>query len=215
MEAHPNLLYVFAAGNNGPNQGAMGGQNNDSTATYPCRIDQVSGHPYGENNVICVAATDQNDNLAGFSNYGASTVDLGAPGVNILSTSSQKTLFSDDFEGGDFSSKWTNASDGGGSGVALTGSGTTVRKPNTYFKRKPGKVVRTAKPRAKVVFKFGSSQSGSTFRCKLDGAGYQPCAKKLVRRLLPARHVLKVKAVSPGGAVDPTAAVAKFRVLQV
>jgi hypothetical protein len=31
----------------------------------------------------------------------------------------------------------------------------------------------------------------------------------------PARHVLKVKAVSAAGAVDPTAAVAKFRIKQI
>jgi subtilisin family serine protease len=33
-----------------------------------------------------VAASDQNDALASFSNYGSTTVDLAAPGVNILST---------------------------------------------------------------------------------------------------------------------------------
>lgn len=36
--------------------------------------------------IITVAATDNSDNLAGFSNYGAESVDLGAPGVDILST---------------------------------------------------------------------------------------------------------------------------------
>jgi subtilisin-like proprotein convertase family protein len=36
--------------------------------------------------VIAVAATDSNDQLAGFSNYGVQTVDLGAPGVNTWTT---------------------------------------------------------------------------------------------------------------------------------
>ena len=36
--------------------------------------------------MVAVAATDQNDNLASFSNYGASTVDIAAPGVSIYST---------------------------------------------------------------------------------------------------------------------------------
>ncbi len=36
-------------------------------------------------NVISVGATDQDDTLAYFSNYGASEVDIAAPGVNILS----------------------------------------------------------------------------------------------------------------------------------
>ncbi|MDD1428103.1 S8 family serine peptidase, partial [Dolichospermum sp. ST_sed9] len=64
-------LFVAAAGNNY-------GQNNDITPFYPAT--------YNLNNIISVEATDHNDNLAGFSNYGATTVDLAAPGVNIYST---------------------------------------------------------------------------------------------------------------------------------
>ncbi|MFZ5863099.1 MAG: S8 family serine peptidase [Nitrospirota bacterium] len=64
------VLVVVAAGNNGTN--------NDVTPDYPC----VSTQP----NVICVSATTRNDQLASFSNYGSSTVDLGAPGSAILST---------------------------------------------------------------------------------------------------------------------------------
>jgi subtilisin family serine protease len=65
------ILFVAAAGNDY-------GSDNDVIPYYPASYD-VS-------NVISVAATDHNDNLASFSNFGASTVDLGAPGVNILST---------------------------------------------------------------------------------------------------------------------------------
>ena len=49
-------------------------------------------------NVICVAATDQNDALASFSNYGAS-VDLAAPGVGTTSTwPAYDTLYTQGFE---------------------------------------------------------------------------------------------------------------------
>ena len=65
-----NQLFLAAAGNDG--------RNTDSTVYYP------SG--YQQDNVIAVAATDSYDNLASFSNYGASTVDIGAPGVGIRST---------------------------------------------------------------------------------------------------------------------------------
>ena len=41
---------------------------------------------YDVPNVMSIAATDKNDNLADFSNYGTSTVDIGAPGVDILSS---------------------------------------------------------------------------------------------------------------------------------
>ena len=63
------IIFCVAAGNNT--------SDNDTTPIYPAS--------YRLNNEIVVAATDQNDALASFSNYGANTVDLGAPGVNILS----------------------------------------------------------------------------------------------------------------------------------
>lgn len=70
-----DMLFVAAASNGG----ADGiGDNNDTTDTYPAN--------YNLDNVIAVAATNSNDQLAGFSNYGATTVDLGAPGVSIRST---------------------------------------------------------------------------------------------------------------------------------
>src|SRR5438874_7391034 len=63
-------IFVAAAGNDG--------NNNDFSPSYPASYDL--------DNVISVAATDHNDALAYFSNYGAGSVDLAAPGVTILST---------------------------------------------------------------------------------------------------------------------------------
>ena len=65
-----NILFVAAAGNSGTN--------NDATASYPSNYDSP--------NVIAVAAIDANGALASFSQYGATTVDLGAPGVGIWSS---------------------------------------------------------------------------------------------------------------------------------
>ncbi|MCE9533135.1 MAG: S8 family serine peptidase [Planctomycetes bacterium] len=64
------VIFVAAAGNSGAN--------NDVTPAYPAN--------YSNSNVISVAASDSNNNLATFSNYGAGTVDIAAPGVSILST---------------------------------------------------------------------------------------------------------------------------------
>jgi subtilisin family serine protease len=75
-----DTLFVFAAGNGG-NDGI--GDNDDSVPTYPC---SYGGPPDSLANVICVAATDQNDRLATFSNFGANSVDLAAPGVGIPSS---------------------------------------------------------------------------------------------------------------------------------
>ena len=65
IAAAPGVLFVTSAGNDGRDMDA-GGPN------YPCAFDLP--------NVICVAATDERDRLAGFSNRGATTVDLAAPG---------------------------------------------------------------------------------------------------------------------------------------
>lgn len=62
----PDMLFVCSAGNEGTND-----------PHYPSGFDL--------NNIISVAATDENGNLASFSTYG-STVDVAAPGVGIYST---------------------------------------------------------------------------------------------------------------------------------
>ena len=66
-------LFIFAAGNSDNNHDLFGGN-------YSC--------PYDMNNdyVIKVGASDLNDRRAYYSDYGKTTVDLFAPGVNIVST---------------------------------------------------------------------------------------------------------------------------------
>ncbi len=61
------VLFIAAAGNSAV-----------AVPMYPASYDN--------DNVISVAATDSADQMASFSNYGVPHVDLGAPGVNILST---------------------------------------------------------------------------------------------------------------------------------
>ena len=64
------ILFVTAAGNDS--------KNNDQIEFYPST--------FNHDGIISVAATTRTDNLADFSNYGSTTVDLGAPGENIYST---------------------------------------------------------------------------------------------------------------------------------
>ncbi|UBV44707.1 S8 family serine peptidase (plasmid) [Deinococcus taeanensis] len=74
--AKANILFVAAAGNSGTD--------NDATASYPSNYDTTAGAGY--DSVIAVAAIDRTGALASFSQYGAKTVDLGAPGVAINSS---------------------------------------------------------------------------------------------------------------------------------
>jgi subtilisin family serine protease len=70
-----NILFVAAAGNGG---GDGVGDNNDVVSNYPSN--------YPNDNVIAVAAITSSGAKASFSNYGATTVDIGAPGSGIYST---------------------------------------------------------------------------------------------------------------------------------
>ena len=63
-------IFVAAAGNSS--------NNNDISPTYPASYDL--------DNIISVAATGNRDDIASFSNYGGATVDLGAPGIDIVSS---------------------------------------------------------------------------------------------------------------------------------
>lgn len=68
--ANSPALHIFAAGNER--------NNNDVRPAYPASYDLP--------NIISVASTDRNDKMSSFSNFGAKSVDLGAPGSAILST---------------------------------------------------------------------------------------------------------------------------------
>ena len=66
-----DIIFVAAAGNSSVN--------NDVTPLYP------ASYSSDLDNVVSVAATDDHDMLASFSDYGATNVDLAAPGVGIIS----------------------------------------------------------------------------------------------------------------------------------
>ncbi len=68
-------IFLAAAGN-GDRRGRS--VDNDRTPHYPSSYDL--------SNVVAVAATNNRDQLASFSNYGATSVDIAAPGVDIAST---------------------------------------------------------------------------------------------------------------------------------
>lgn len=70
IDANPQVLFVFAAGNDSADH--------QNDAMYPCDFPAP--------NIICVAATDENDVLAGYSDYGYESVDLAAPGSAVLSS---------------------------------------------------------------------------------------------------------------------------------
>jgi subtilisin family serine protease len=77
-----DILFVAAAGNNA--------SNNDATANYPSNYSTLQGtsttSAAAYEGVVAVAALTSTGGLASYSNYGATTVDIAAPGSSIWST---------------------------------------------------------------------------------------------------------------------------------
>ncbi len=127
IKAYPNTLYVIAAGNSKAD--------NETSPHYPCSYDPA--------NIICVAATDSNDKLASFSNWGATRVDLAAPGVKILSDlpgigdDTRKVLLSEDFEE-PLPATWTSTGTADRWGVtdekAYSGNGSLTDRPYENYR---------------------------------------------------------------------------------
>ena len=93
IRAASSSLFVISAGNDAAD--------NDAIPAYPCNVDAA--------NVVCVGATGQSDELASFSNHGATSVDLLAPGVGVLTTAPARDVkLADDFES-DIAGRWTIA----------------------------------------------------------------------------------------------------------
>ncbi|HEU0018670.1 MAG TPA: S8 family serine peptidase [Thermoleophilaceae bacterium] len=106
-----DVVVVVAAGNSN--------EDNDAVPTYPCVLPQ--------SNLICVAAVNAAGGRASFSNYGDTTVDVGAPGVDILSARTDyKQVWAD---GLDATAGWLTGTFNGGVAWQLV---TTPRTQGTH-----------------------------------------------------------------------------------
>jgi len=233
INAAPNTLFVFAAGNDGANN------DNPATPQYPCN--------YNRPNVVCVAATNQRDARASFSNVGPSTVDLAAPGVNLLTTRGPASYA---FANGTSMAAPVAA---GAAAVYMarnpiaTAAQTrnalraTVDKlpsldnrvetagrlnlaralgianpdpeppPETTITKAPKKKDKSRKKKKKAKFEFISSKPGSTFTCFLDEEAGKPCASPYRRKVKRGRHDFRVSATDQAGNTDPTPAIHSWK----
>ncbi|MDP3956248.1 MAG: S8 family serine peptidase [bacterium] len=84
-------IFVAAAGNGeefgDPNIGDI---HDSEVQLYPC--------DFNSSNIICVTATDQQDNIVTWADYGATSVDVSAPGTNIYSTVADSPVMSENFD---------------------------------------------------------------------------------------------------------------------
>lgn len=126
-------LFVISAGNESSDV--------DSEPQYPCA--------YKLPNVICVAATNQSDGLASFSNYGAASVDVAAPGEQILATHrTNKLPLVEDFETDASLSRWlaggVNNTWARTSELAGEGTWSITDSPGANYKDNTNSFVQTA-----------------------------------------------------------------------
>ena len=112
-------VFVASAGNNGANS--------DTAPSYPAA--------YSLDNIISVAATDNNDARASFSNFGAVSVDIGAPGVNIASCYGSDTGYA-----------YLNGTSMAGPHVAGVAALVYMQNPSFTYAQVKNQILATARP---------------------------------------------------------------------
>ena len=90
IESAPEILFTTSAGNTDPATGLA--NDNDVKAHWPSNLS--ADHA----NVISVASTTRTDALATSSSFGATTVDLGAPGQSILGADALTSVYAQTFD---------------------------------------------------------------------------------------------------------------------
>jgi hypothetical protein len=94
----------------------------------------------------------------------------------------------------------------GGTGPPEHGHGA----PQTTLRGKPPKRSRDRTP----TFRFGASEAGARYECRLDGRGFRPCRSPFTtKRLSPGPHTFGVRARDYSGQADPSPASYAFKVL--
>lgn len=166
--AHNNDVVVVVAAGNEAND------NDGFSARYPCNFINT--------NVVCVAALDQNYALATFSNWGSSSVDVGAPGTNIRSAwAGTPGTILDDFKNGGNTLDWTTS--GGGWGYnPVDRLGNPASFPSgTYGNNMDSRVYKTfdLSGKAGLILRFSMEVavlSGDSLNVNYRSAGGDPFA---------------------------------------
>lgn len=87
-----------------------------------------------------------------------------------------------------------------------------IQPPRTKITKRPAKLLTTTRRHRRVVFRFTSSEPGSSFLCKLDGKPFRRCASPRAYTVALGRHAVRIVAIDAAGNRDPSPALFAFRV---
>ena len=87
---------------------------------------------------------------------------------------------------------------------------TDTTAPQTGFTKRP----RNRTRRRSSVFRFGSSEAGSSFECKLDRRPFRSCRSPKHVKVRPGKHAFRVRAIDVAGNADTSPAVDRWTVLK-
>ncbi|MDO8211816.1 S8 family serine peptidase [Conexibacter sp. CPCC 206217] len=164
-------LFVVAAGNDG--------EDVDGGDSYPCRFEY--------DNVLCVAATGNVGDLSWFSNYGRETVDVGAPGSQVLSTvptyltahalTIDAADFPVDWTTGPAGQEWTAVSEPDGDELVGPGAGSVPPNLDSFLLSRPWSLAgrRGCSLEAQMNLDLGDPEEPSgavVLERTIDGAGW-------------------------------------------
>ena len=90
-----------------------------------------------------------------------------------------------------------------------------TRRPRTFFRRRPGRTIRTPGRSARVLLRFGSDEADVSYVCRIDGGLFRRCPERLVRRFGVGSHVVLAVARDAAGNDDRTPAAVRFKVKHV
>jgi hypothetical protein len=143
--------------------------------------------------------------------------------IDNLGCDSPESCQAQYFGGGDGGDPGNGGDPGGGTGTSGgTTTGTTSNRtsetdttaPQTTLRRAKPRLVRAATSRRKAIYKFRflSSESDSTFECKLDRRDWRRCSSPKRVKVAPGRHKFRVRATDSAGNRDRTPAISRWRV---
>ena len=171
----------------------------------PVAVDDTTS--VKEDDAVVVEVLTNDTDIDGGTN-GAESASDPPHGTTLLTEAGVGYAPDDDFCGAD---SFTYTLNGGSSAtVRIT---VTCVSPDTTITGGSKKVV-TRHRRAKVRFRFVSTDGQSRFECRVDRRKFRACAPGQAFRVKPGRHLFRVRAIDAFGKTDPIPAQRKFRVVR-